>query len=305
MSSRVKMRCKRWLALLAFCGAAVMPARLVAAELRLHGSLTQGALVIGQVEPGSRVLLDGKPVRVTPEGVFAMGFDRDAGPLARLTEISAEGRRRQHELRIAPRRYDIQSVTGVPQRTVEPPPEQLRRILDEQKQVERARAVDSDLLAFSGAFQWPLPGRISGVYGSQRIYNGKPGRPHYGVDVAAPTGTPVRAPADAVVTLANPDMFFSGGTLIMDHGYGVSSTFMHLSRLLVRPGQAVKAGEVVAEVGSTGRATGPHLDWRINWFGLRLDPQLVAPPMPAAPAPVATTPAASAPAAHTAEQAAH
>jgi murein DD-endopeptidase MepM/ murein hydrolase activator NlpD len=129
--------------------------------------------------------------------------------------------------------------------------------------------------------QWPLLGPISGVYGSQRIYNGKPGRPHFGVDVAAPIGTPVRAPAAATITLAQPDMFFSGGTLIMDHGYGVSSTFMHLSRLLVKTGDKVAAGDVVGEVGATGRASGPHLDWRINWFDVRIDPQLVVAPMPA------------------------
>ena len=294
------MRYKKWLATLALCGAAAAP--VVASDvmtdsgmenpagLRLRGSLTQGALVIGEVEPGARVLLDGKAVRVTPRGLFAIGFDRDAKASAQLTEIRADGSRRVHALNIAPREYNIQRVTGVPQRTVEPPPEQLKRIQEEQKLVEHARAVDSDRLDFSNGFQWPLPGRISGVYGSQRVYNGKPGRPHYGVDVAAPTGTPVPAPADATVTLAHPDMFFSGGTLIMDHGYGVSSTFMHLSRLLVREGQSVKAGDVVAEVGSTGRATGPHLDWRINWGGVRLDPQLVAPPMPAVERPTASTP---------------
>jgi len=298
------MRYKKWLALLTLCAAAV-PAGAsevrtgqgvesagieTPAGLRLQGPLTQGSLVIGEVEPGTRVLLDSKAVRVTPDGVFAIGFGRDAKASALLTELRADGSRRVHTLSIAPREYNIQRVTGVPQRTVEPPPEQLQRILAEQKLVERARAVDSDRLDFSKGFQWPLPGRISGVYGSQRVYNGKPGRPHYGVDVAAPTGTPVRAPADATVTLAQPDLFFSGGTLIMDHGYGVSSTFMHLSRLLVREGQVVKAGDVVAEVGSTGRATGPHLDWRINWFGVRLDPQLVAPPMPTPTQPTASAP---------------
>jgi len=273
-----------WMAMLVLCTAAA-PARAETPDtLRLQGALSQGGLVIGHVEAGTRVQLDGKAVRVTPQGVFAIGFDRDAKPQAVLTEIAADGGRREHRLDIARREYDIQRVTGVPQQTVEPPPEQLQRILAEQKQVEHARATDSDRLDFSGQFQWPLLGRISGVYGSQRVYNGKPGRPHFGVDVAAAVGTPVRAPADATITLASPDMFFSGGTLIMDHGYGVSSTFMHLSRLLVQPGQQVKAGQVVAEVGATGRATGPHLDWRINWFGVRLDPQLVAPAMPAAPA---------------------
>lgn len=282
------------LALLALCVAApALAAPETAATLQLRGALSQGGLVIGRVEPGARVQLDGRPVRVTPEGVFAIGFDRDAPAHALLTEIAPGGAQRRHTLQVARREYDIQRVTGVPQQTVEPPPEQLQRILREQKQVESARAVDSDRLDFSASFQWPLVGRISGVYGSQRVYNGKPGRPHYGVDVAAPLGTPVRAPADATVTLAEPDLFFSGGTLIMDHGHGVSSTFMHLSRLLVQPGQTVRAGQVVAEVGASGRASGPHLDWRINWFGVRIDPQLVAAPMPVASGSADTSTAAA------------
>jgi murein DD-endopeptidase MepM/ murein hydrolase activator NlpD len=247
----------------------------------LHGILEQGALVSGKVVPGTRVELDGRSVRVTPAGVFVIGFDRDAQPQAQLVTITAGGQRRTQTLQIEQRRYDIQRVTGVPQQTVEPPPEQLQRILEEQKWVEQARAVDSDREDFVGPFRWPLAGPISGVYGSQRFYNGKAGRPHFGVDVAAPIGTTVRAPAAATVTLAQPDLFFSGGTLIMDHGYGVSSTFMHLSRLLVKSGEQVAAGQVVAEVGATGRASGPHLDWRINWFNVRLDPQTVVEPMPA------------------------
>jgi murein DD-endopeptidase MepM/ murein hydrolase activator NlpD len=251
----------------------------------LHGKLEQGALVTGKVVPGTRVELDGKPVRVTPRGIFAIGFDRDAKPEAQLTTIATNGERSVQTLSIRQRQYDIQRVTGVPQQTVEPPPEQLQRIVEEQKLVEQARATDSDREDFSGPFVWPLQGPISGVYGSQRFYNGRAGRPHFGVDVAAAVGTAVRAPADATVTLAQPDLFFSGGTLIMDHGYGVSSTFMHLSRLLVKTGDQVRAGQVVAEVGATGRASGPHLDWRINWFNVRLDPQTVVEPMPiAAPA---------------------
>lgn len=246
-----------------------------ALELELQGRLEQGALLVGRVAPGTRVQLDGRPVRTTAAGEFAIGFDRDAAAQARLTLTAADGRRRTEVLEIRPRQYVIQHVTGVPQRTVEPPPEELERIRREQQLVARARAVDSDREDFAGPFEWPLAGRISGVYGSQRVYNGKPGRPHFGVDVAAPVGAIVRAPAAATVVLAEPDLFFSGGTLIMDHGYGVSSTFMHLSRLLVKNGDRVSAGQSVAEVGATGRATGPHLDWRINWFDVRLDPQLL------------------------------
>jgi murein DD-endopeptidase MepM/ murein hydrolase activator NlpD len=254
-----------------------------AQALELSGKLEQGGLATGQVPPGTQLRLNGKPVRLTPEGVFVIGFDRDAKPEAVLTAQLPDGRKEDYALRIVQRSYAIQRVTGVPQQTVEPPAEQMQRIIAEQKLVQRARATDSDRLNFIGPFQWPLRGPISGVYGSQRFYNGVAGRPHFGVDVAAAVGTPVRAPAAATVTLAHPDMFFSGGTLIMDHGYGVSSTFMHLSRLLVRSGDSVQAGQVVAEVGATGRASGPHLDWRINWFDVRIDPQLVVEPM-AAPA---------------------
>lgn len=268
-----------------WCLVALGAQALAPVELKLDGELTQGALVRGKVAPGTRLQLDGKPVRVAPNGSFAIGFDRDAKATAKLVEIDPAGKRREHALRIVSRSYDIQRVTGVPQRTVTPPKEQLERIRREAAMVERARAIDSDRMDFASSFRWPLVGRISGVYGSQRYYNGEPGRPHFGVDVAAPTGTPVVAPADAVVTLAQPDLFFSGGTLIMDHGYGVSSTFIHLSRVLVKEGQAVKAGQVVAQVGATGRASGPHLDWRINWFNVRIDPQQVVGPMPTAAAP--------------------
>ncbi len=252
--------------------------------IELRGQPGQGGLVYGRAVSGSRIRLDDKAVRTTPNGEFVIGFDRDAPSTAQLV-IERDGRKETRTLKVSQRKYDIQRVTGVPQRTVAPPPEELERIAREQKLVEAARAVNSDRTEFLGPFEWPLLGRISGVYGSQRFYNGEPRRPHFGVDVAAPIGTPVRAPAAATVTLAEPDLFFSGGTLIMDHGYGVSSTFMHLSRLLVKTGDTVQAGQVVGEVGATGRASGPHLDWRINWFGVRIDPQLIVAAMPSISSP--------------------
>lgn len=252
------------------------------APARLEGQLQQGGLLVGSVAPGSRVVLDGTPVKVTDDGRFAIGFGRDAPAQAQLTVTLPDGRVETQPLEIAARQYDVQRIEGVPQRTVEPAPADLARIRREQALVEQARATDSDRRDFLAGFQWPLTGRISGVYGSQRVYNGVPGRPHYGIDIAAPTGTPVRAPAAGVVTLAHPDMFFSGGTLILDHGHGVSSTFIHMSEVSVQEGDEVEPGTVIGKVGATGRATGPHLDWRINWFGERLDPALVMPPMPTA-----------------------
>ena len=146
--------------------------------------------------------------------------------------------------------------------------------------VKKARTIDDPRADFLSGFRWPIKGRISGVYGSQRILNGEPRRPHFGIDIAAPTGTKVGAPADGVVTMVHPDMFFSGGTMIVDHGHGLSSAFLHLSRILVEKGDRVVQGQTIAEVGSTGRSTGPHLDWRINLFDRRLDPSLLVGPMP-------------------------
>ena len=253
---------------------------LVAQALELRGELAQGGLLIGQLAPGERAFLDGEPLRATPEGLVVFGFGRDAKPEAKLEVCRGEDCRQQR-LAVRQREYAIQRIDGVPPETVTPPPEVLERIRRENAQVARARRVVSDSLAFSQPFIWPLKGPVTGVFGSQRVYNGEPRRPHYGVDVAAPTGTPVVAPADATVTLAHPDMYFSGGTLVMDHGYGVSSTFIHLHEVLVEAGQQVKQGQVVATVGASGRATGPHLDWRMNWFAVRLDPVLHVGPMPA------------------------
>jgi murein DD-endopeptidase MepM/ murein hydrolase activator NlpD len=243
--------------------------------LSLEGQRTQGALLRGQVASGVTVKLGDRAVRTTPDGFFAVGFGRDAD-LEQVLTLEKQGKAQQVPVILSKREYDIQRIEGVPQRTVEPPPEAvLKRIRREVAEIKTARDKDSALLAFLSDFQWPLTGRISGVYGSQRVYNGKPGRPHYGVDVARPTGTVVVAPADGVVTLVQGDNYYSGGTLILDHGYGVSSTMIHLSEVLVEKGQAVKQGEPVAKVGASGRATGPHLDWRLNWFEEKLDPVTV------------------------------
>ena len=249
------------------------------AELVLQGELTQGALLRGQVEPGSKVWLNGESLRVTPEGQFVFGTAREA-PLRQTLKIeSPRGEVETRELDLQKREYDIQRISGVANKHVNPDPAQLARVAEENKLTRAARERDSDLRGFQQSFIWPASGRISGVFGSQRIFNGEPRAPHSGVDVAAPKGAPVVAPADGVVTLVHPDMFFSGGTLIVDHGLGVSSTFIHLSEILVEPGQDVAQGDLIARVGATGRATGPHLHWNMNWFDVRVDPALVAPPL--------------------------
>ncbi|KAA1192747.1 M23 family metallopeptidase [Pseudohalioglobus sediminis] len=247
----------------------------------LQGNLVQGGLVWGKTTPDSAVSLDGNTLDVLADGTFFAAFGRDAAASAELV-IEGEQPCRQ-SLPIRKREYRISRVEGVPQKTVTPSPEHLDRIARERALVRAAkgqRLQRPDLLqdALAG-FAWPATGRISGVYGSQRYYNGKPGNPHYGVDVAVPTGTPVYAPSSGVVTLAQPDLFYSGGTVILDHGFGLSSSFLHMSKLHVNVGQEVRTGELIGEVGATGRATGPHLDWRMSWRNERVDPQLLVPEM--------------------------
>jgi murein DD-endopeptidase MepM/ murein hydrolase activator NlpD len=250
-----------------------------AGTLELEGTVTQGALIIGRTDPGTSVALDGEPVSVADDGVFLLGFGRDAAAKARLDLVFPDGSRSHRDLVVAQRKYRIQRVDGLPPKTVTPSEKDMVRIRKEIAEVKQARKRNDAREDFLAGFAWPLKGRISGVYGSQRILNGKPRRPHFGVDIAAPTGTIVRAPADGVVSLANNDMFFSGGTLIVDHGHGLSSTFMHLSAILVEEGQRVHQGDTIAKVGATGRASGPHLHWGMNLFETRLDPQLVVAPI--------------------------
>jgi len=257
-------------------------------SLTLEGEAVQGGLLIGHTDPGARVLLDERPLRVSANGAFLIGFGRDETEPMTLT-ITTPGGRLSRELTVRSRSYRVQRVDGLPQSRVTPPAEVSRRIQQEAARIRAVRKHDDPRADFEGGFVWPLQGPVTGVYGSQRILNGEPGRPHYGVDVAAPVGRSVAAPADAVVTLVDQDMYFSGGTVVMDHGHGLTSTFIHLSKILVVDGQAVKQGQPVAEVGATGRATGPHLDWRMNLFETRLDPALVVGPMPAE-TPVPVTP---------------
>ncbi|WP_445946823.1 M23 family metallopeptidase [Shewanella sp.] len=250
-----------------------------AAEVSLQGHFEQGALVRGQVPSGTQVMLNDNLVKVTPNGQFAIGFDRDAKSEQRLKLVYPDGLTEIKPLKISARKYQIQSVKGISNSIMKPAPKAVARAAQDAKQTQAARSIFTESEAFLSDFIWPLTGRISGVYGSQRIYNDVPGNPHFGVDVAAPTGTVVVAPADGEISLAVADMFYSGGTMIIDHGYGVSSSFLHLSKLYVKPGDKVKQGQAVAEVGATGRVTGPHLDWRLNWFHMRLDPVSIVPSM--------------------------
>lgn len=250
----------------------VLPGHAGDLLLELRGQPAPGSLLIGRAAPGAEVFLEDRPVTVSAAGWFALGFGRDAEG-TRTLALRKDGRRETHRLTLAPRSWHIQRIEGVPRETVTPPEGVLARIREEAVLVRQARSVFSEREDFRESFIWPTSGPITGVYGSQRFYNGEPRNPHYGIDIAAPEGAAVYAPAGGTVRLAHPDMFYSGGTLILDHGHGVFSTFLHLSRIVVEEGQEVRQGQMIAEVGSTGRSTGPHLDWRLNWFGERLDPQ--------------------------------
>ena len=238
-------------------------------------SVQQGSLVMGKVPATATVRYGTRVLRPTNYGTVVFGIGRDeAGPVS-VDITTADGRTQTARIAVTPRDWPVENVRGVPPRTVEPPPEIAARIEREQAQVTAARARDDDRADFAQAFVWPVRGRISGRFGNQRVYNGVPKSPHSGMDIAAPTGTPVLAPASGVVTFAAPDLYLTGGTVLLDHGHGVSSNFLHLSRIDVKVGDRVQQGQAIGAVGATGRATGPHLHWGMNWFDVRVDPLLV------------------------------
>ena len=257
---------------------AALPIALPAVALDLKGSFVQGGLVTGKVQPGTRLILERKKVPISPTGDFILGFGRDVAPKLSLQEITPSGETKSHSLTIRQRTYQIQRIDGLPRRKVTPDPEDLKRIRKESRLVAAARQKSVTAPSFGTGFVWPAEGRISGVYGSQRILNGKPRRPHFGVDVAAPTGSPVVAMADGTVTLTHPGMFFNGKIIILDHGLDLSSLYIHLSDIAVRDGQKVTKGQLIGKIGKTGRATGPHLHWGVRWNGVELDPALLVPP---------------------------
>ncbi|MFP7724609.1 M23 family metallopeptidase [Lysobacter sp. D1-1-M9] len=238
-------------------------------------SVPQGGLVIGRTTPDAIVEYGGRRLHVTPYGSFVFGAGRDAsGPLL-LRITPPGGSALTHRVAVTPRDWPIERVDGVPPKTVDPPPAIAARIAREQAEVTAARERDDPRTDFAQAFIWPVEGRISGRFGNQRIYNGTPGSAHSGMDIAAPAGAEVKAPAAGVITFARPDLYLTGGTVLLDHGHGISSNFLHLSRLDVQVGERIEQGQVIGAVGATGRATGPHLHWGMNWLATRIDPLLV------------------------------
>lgn len=245
------------------------------AKIVFPANVPQGGLVLGKVPPGSTVRYAGRDLRVSGYGTVVFGVGRDEpGPLE--VEIKRpDGIRDAAQIAVTPREWPQEQVNGVPPKTVNPPPAIAERIKREQALVTAARVRNDDRTDFAKPFVWPVQGRISGRFGNARVYNGQPGAGHSGMDIAVPAGTPVKAPAAGVVTFAAPDLYLTGGTLLLDHGFGVSSNFLHLSRIDAKVGDRVEQGQIIAAVGATGRATGPHLHWGMNWFDVRIDPLLV------------------------------
>lgn len=253
------------------------PSNIAQADERIvfPASASQGAMVLGKVPAGSRVEYGTRVLRTTAWGTVVFGIGRDESGPVTLRVTTPSGQTQNVSLTVTPRDWPVEHVNGVPPKTVNPPPEIAERIRIEQERVTAARLRDDDRTDFTQTFIWPVQGRISGRFGNARVYNGQPGSGHSGMDIAAPTGTPVKAPAAGVVTFAAPDLYLTGGTLLLDHGFGVSSNFLHLSRIDVKPGDRIEQGQVIGAVGATGRATGPHLHWGMNWFDVRIDPLLV------------------------------
>lgn len=249
-------------------------------DLKLEGNFIQGGIVYGQVKPESKIRINGHWVRVSEEGEFIIGFGRDYPKESILKVYRDDGSLYMQTLKIATRDYKIQYINGLPDDKVNPDESALEKIKQERENISKARKLDDDRMDFIHGFIWPVTGPITGVFGSQRVLNGLPRQPHYGVDIAASTGTRVLAPAAGVVTYVNPDMYFSGGTLVLDHGHRLSSSFLHLHKILVKVGDRVGQGQEIAEVGATGRVTGAHLDWRMNWHKQRIDPYLLMSDIP-------------------------
>jgi murein DD-endopeptidase MepM/ murein hydrolase activator NlpD len=248
------------------------------AGITLSGEAAQGGLIIGDAGAAREVWIDNRLVRIA-NGKFCFGFPYDATLPVAVRVRLLEPPEAIREVVPAKRNFVVQRINGLPEKFVTPSPEELARIRRDAEAVGEARAIDSGESWFAESFDWPADGPITGIYGSQRILNGEPRAPHYGVDIAAGEGSPIRAPKPGIVTLAE-FLFLSGNTMIIDHGHGVSTTYLHMSRMDVKPGQRLDRGEPIGLIGHTGRATGPHLCWRLNWFQTRLDVALVAPPRP-------------------------
>ena len=242
--------------------------------IEFKGKFLQGHYIIGITDPSAEIIIDKKKIKVSKDGYFVFGIGRDRKFDLTITQF-IDGEKIKIIKKILKRKYNIQKIDGLEESKVTPPESVYKRIKEENNKIGEARAINSDLPFFKNQFIMPVKGIISGVYGSQRILNGKPKWPHYGIDIAAKKGTKIQASSTGLVTMAEPDLYYTGGTIIMDHGHGISTIYSHLESINVKVGDEVLQGDIIGTVGSTGRSTGPHLDFRINWFQTRLDPMSV------------------------------
>ncbi len=251
---------------LIFC---FIPTHSIAIEFT--GKFLQGHFIIGKTDPTAKIIIDKKQVKVSADGFFVFGLDRDRKFDLTITKI-VNGKKDKLIKKVLKRKYNIQRIDGLEESKVTPPESVYKRIKEENNKIGEARAINSDLPFFKNQFIMPVEGIISGVYGSQRILNGKPKWPHYGIDIAAKQGTMIKSSGSGIVTMAEDDLYYTGGTIIMDHGHGISTIYSHLENVMVSVGDKINQGDIIGTVGSTGRSTGPHLDFRVNWFQTRLDP---------------------------------
>jgi len=242
--------------------------------IEFQGKFIQGHFILGKTNPDAKILVGKKEVKVSKDGFFVFGIDRNRKFDLTFTKIE-NNEKTKITKKVLKRKYNIQRIDGLAENKVTPPESVYKRIKKENNAIGEARAINSDLLFFKEKFIMPVEGIISGVYGSQRILNGKPRWPHYGIDIAAKQGTIIKASGTGVVTMAEDDLYYTGGTIIMDHGHGISTIYSHLENVLVSVGDKINQGDIIGTVGSTGRSTGPHLDFRVNWFQTRLDPMSV------------------------------
>ena len=242
--------------------------------IEFTGKFLQGHFIIGQTDPTAKIIIDKKQVKVSEDGFFVFGLDRDRKFDLTITKI-IDGKKDKIIKKVLKRKYNIQRIDGLEESKVTPPESVYKRIKEENNKIGEARAINSDLPFFKNQFIMPVEGIISGVYGSQRILNGKPKWPHYGIDIAAKQGTMIKSSGSGIVTMAEDDLYYTGGTIIMDHGHGISTIYSHLENVMVSVGDKINQGDIIGTVGSTGRSTGPHLDFRVNWFQTRLDPMSV------------------------------
>ena len=242
--------------------------------IEFKGKFLQGHYIVGITDSSAKIIVDKKEVKVSKDGYFVFGIDRDRKFDLTITKI-IEGEKEIITKQVLKRKYKIQRIDGLDEKKVTPPESVYQRIKEENNKIGKARAINSDLPFFKNQFIMPVEGIISGVYGSQRILNGKPKWPHYGIDIAAKQGTMIKSSGSGVVTMAEDDLYYTGGTIIMDHGHGISTIYSHLENVMVSVGDEINQGDIIGTVGSTGRSTGPHLDFRVNWFQTRLDPMSV------------------------------